>query len=1575
MSKTISNVVTARYNLADGSNPLTITATGGVEVANTSIAVYGSLTQVLTVTNAGSVNGSVGIDFQSSGSIANTGRITGSVGLIGHGGTQAVTNSGTIAGSGYGVQFYGGPIGLVTNTAGGVISGTAAYGVMAAEAATITNAGTIIGGTDAIDFTGSFTDRLIVDPGAVFVGAVQGGSGSNTLELAAGTPGQAGTISGLATAFLGFGVLGIDAGATWTVSDAGTFAHGTSMTLTGGRSQDATAGNSGTLVTTGTFGFDGVIEVQAGQAAIEVSHAGLGAVLTNRGIFTNGGTVLVDAGRGGSTSYAAGAPGGTLTNAATFFNDGLIAALGGGGGNFAQPGGGGVLTDSGTLFNKGSITLAGGGGAGDDSSAGGIGAALLVAGWLANDGTITIGVGAKSGTGPDGGGATVTIAASGTLSGTGGIGGGGTLINHGQILSSGTIALAAFFNDGTIAATAHIVDAGSLDNQGSIAATVTLAQGATFTNDGSLATSSDGVVATAASPAVTNDGVITAASDYGIDFSGGGDVTNTGQVTAGFEAIRDYGATQAVTNSGTVFSSRGVVLGNGTGGVVINMAGGTISGAVIGVLSFDENTTVTNAGTITGGETAIEFVGSQTDRLIADPGAVFMGVVQGGSGSNTLELAAGTPGQVGTLTGLVAQFLGFAPITVDAGAAWSLVNAGSIAAATDLVDSGTLSIAGGLSGNVDLDGAGTVSNAGTVAILGALDVATVFNTGSLSAVQSVTGVSLLVNHGSITSTVALARGGAVSNDGTIMAAAGIAAKSGGSIGNSGQIIATDVNESGLLLAGAGLTQTVTNSGTITGGVGVAMYGGSLGLLTNDAGGTIAATSQFGVLVTENATLSNAGTIAGYGLYGAVYFQGTYTDRVIADPGAVFVGSVQGGRGSTALELGAGTPGQAGTITGIGTQFRDFTSLAVDADASWAFDASDTLAAMLAVSNAGTMLFSEAAGTTITVATPLTGAGTLVQAGSGALVLSAGVDNAVTLAGGTLELAGINTAPGYALHFAGAGTLRFDGVHTGTIFGLAAGDTIDLATQAYVAGATATLASGNTLVVQSGAETTDLRLDPAQDFAAVAFTVHPGSGTGLQVSEGIACYARGTRLLTAAGAVAVEALHIGDLMVTASGAHRPVRWIGNRSYDGRFVAGNRDILPIRIHAGALADGVPARDLDVSPRHALFLDGLLVPADALVNGHSIVQRTQVDAVSYFHVELDSHDILLAEGAAAESFVDDDSRLMFQNAASYAALYPAAERPPARYCAPRIAHGAAVERLRASLTARAMPAPAPGPLQGTLDEASHSMIRGWACDGSAADATVRVRILDNGIAIAELDADLLRPDLAAAGFGSGRHGFAFAVPGGLSPGMAHVIEVQRAHDAAPVRGSPWLMSPLDLADAAGPLRGSLDTASRHRLTGWACDGTEPVWLDVLVDDLPVARLVANRYRTDLDQAGIGRGRAGFDVTFPGGLSPLGRHIITVRRARDGAELPGSPIVIAPADSFDADLRHAVIGAVAAIRTREESAGIRAFLQDQIEHLRHREGALPAAPSTEAQPWNADSKKAGRDLRRRASVGWQTV
>jgi hypothetical protein len=79
-----------------------------------------------------------------------------------------------------------------------------------------------------------------------------------------------------------------------------------------------------------------------------------------------------------------------------------------------------------------------------------------------------------------------------------------------------------------------------------------------------------------------------------------------------------------------------------------------------------------------------------------------------------------------------------------------------------------------------------------------------------------------------------------------------------------------------------------------------------------------------------------------------------------------------------------------------------------------------------------------------------------------------------------------------------------------------------------------------------------------------------------------------------------------------------------------------VWPVRVAAGAFGEGRPVRDLYLSPDHAVFVDGVLVPVRCLINGGTI-RRVVVPAVTYYHVELPEHDVILAEDLAVESYLD--------------------------------------------------------------------------------------------------------------------------------------------------------------------------------------------------------------------------------------------------------------------------------------------------------------------------------------------------
>ena len=155
-----------------------------------------------------------------------------------------------------------------------------------------------------------------------------------------------------------------------------------------------------------------------------------------------------------------------------------------------------------------------------------------------------------------------------------------------------------------------------------------------------------------------------------------------------------------------------------------------------------------------------------------------------------------------------------------------------------------------------------------------------------------------------------------------------------------------------------------------------------------------------------------------------------------------------------------------------------------------------------------------------------------------------------------------------------------------------------------------------------------------------------------------CYLEGTLVRTPTGEQKVEDLAIGDMLITVEGQIRPVKWIGRMSFKKSSRDWQRTILPVRIAKGALGNGLPQRDLFVSQKHKLLLDGVFVSAEDLLNGDT-VKVAACDGMiklNYFHVALETHEALLAEGQPAETLrTDAANREKFENFAEYLRLYP--------------------------------------------------------------------------------------------------------------------------------------------------------------------------------------------------------------------------------------------------------------------------------------------------------------------------------
>ena len=169
-----------------------------------------------------------------------------------------------------------------------------------------------------------------------------------------------------------------------------------------------------------------------------------------------------------------------------------------------------------------------------------------------------------------------------------------------------------------------------------------------------------------------------------------------------------------------------------------------------------------------------------------------------------------------------------------------------------------------------------------------------------------------------------------------------------------------------------------------------------------------------------------------------------------------------------------------------------------------------------------------------------------------------------------------------------------------------------------------------------------------------------------------CFLEATKIQTATGERQIETLGIGDFLPTMFGGLRPIQWIGRyplkKSDPSKPWA--KGVLPVRISRSALAPNVPHADLYVTGGHSLFLDGLLVPVGNLINGTSIRHdERDYDELEFFHIKLESHDVIYAEGTPVDTLLNVDESAV--NFAEYFRRYgmPETQETP---CAPRVTYG---------------------------------------------------------------------------------------------------------------------------------------------------------------------------------------------------------------------------------------------------------------------------------------------------------------
>ena len=1278
---------------SQAENPVTVT---GTITPSNSIALYGlgGGTNSWTVINAGSIGGGAhtGIAlgdtlmYVAKGIVTNqaSGRITGYDLGVAIGGPGTLTNlaGGTIIGShsdgvyfgstaaatvinngviigGFGGEYMRGG-GVVVNNAGATISGTN-YGVkFHFGAGTITNAGVITGTRNAavMFFTDNPSDRLIATPAAVFNGRLYGGTGTMELTSAA----SAGRMASFGVSITNFSSLQFDSGARWTVVGiTGTTGFDT-ITISGFTNSD----------TIDVTNFAAVSETFSGNSLVLTDAAKKSATLNVQGAFDSSSFHIASDGTGGTKITMANTlswiGGSADWNTPTNWNLGSLptsgdnALIANAGSNTVSIGSGetvavnaviiggsdtlavrGVLSaqsivDNAVLSFFGTQTLA--------STPISLGGAIVVQ----SGGTLTLGIGEV-----------VTV-----TSGSASFSGSGTLTNKGTIsdaVTGGTLVIVpmSFTNQGMIVGSGSTLTIGYDDGKAN-------GQRGTWSNSG--------VITLSANAALNLDGVVTTAGLGTI--SGATHVSLLGTLNNDKAALNIAGAGKAL---GTVnLTDTGVVSGGtivDTSGTGFAFNGGVFSAVTYqgplniatsgGQLFIENRLAVTGAGgngagTISlsqGGDAVLGFLGSQT----IDNATINLNGTDSFNPLTEIDIGGGN-GPVLTLGGNLTISSSVANTQAD-------IRNATTQEVTSVVNDGTI-IASAQNGTFNIIPSGGFTNQGTILISNgeALEIGpgegTFVNTSS--GVIGVSGPSILeINYSGASSQMNNSGVMTLGNGSTLMLTGGpFVLDSLGSIVNQGATTVFDGEFDG-------------GNGTIAFGPGSEF---NVGLLAgNIRNATIVPAGNLTV-VAGNPSLQNAvfeGPLAVTNDFVemAIYQDVSFTDTSGKLAGTVSVtgqadtlvftnnSPVSGSAGQTLdnVTLDIGNATQADVLDAVfsGGTFDIGSHATIVSSIAGALAELDNFASVTDLE--GTIEAIGSGGTLIIDGNALRNDGVLIAGNHEHLL----VDTAISNGTGTTEISGSAvarfTAPigaGQTLLFADdTGTLQLVDPSSfgGTLVRFNAGNTIDLA---GITATTATWQAGTggqpgALSILNGV-TLLATLAIAGDYSTAIFHVAPDSagGSAITVTGPAPCFAAGTRILTTRGAVAVERLREGDTVLTVTGGRERIRWIGYRDVDCRRHIHRERVLPIRIAAHAFGQDRPRRPLLLSPDHSVFVEGVLIPVRFLVNG-STIRWIEVDAVSYFHIELDRHEVVLADGLPVETYLETGGRKAFANADGAMQLHP--------------------------------------------------------------------------------------------------------------------------------------------------------------------------------------------------------------------------------------------------------------------------------------------------------------------------------
>jgi hypothetical protein len=803
-----------------------------------------------------------------------------------------------------------------------------------------------------------------------------------------------------------------------------------------------------------------------------------------------------------------------------------------------------------------------------------------------------------------------------------------------------------------------------------------------------------------------------------------------------------------IINYGEIIGSDSAGLGFlnvGTPAFVTNASSGYIRGGLTGGAGAESgiyqlNGTITNAGTIAAGGAAgdaINFYGSTgDDALILDPGQVLKGMATAAGAGNMLVLG-GTG--LGTLSN-PGSYLGFVMLSVATGADWLAGTVGStisISGITKINDFGTLNIAGAIA-NTTIDMEGSISGAAAeVDFTGTYSATKLTDYGGndrivFSTLAGGAGYSFKDSYntttGILTVTEFNASGVSVgSGTASVSGIPGGASLTSASFDNingpNGETVvlgASSLANGGPIDLDYGALATLNNTGVVdTVPVTFGSHQSALGVLnTLYIDGSDGGTPPYG------------GTITGFGLNDDIVIgPATIPSFASGDKVALsYAGSIlsvaeinaSGATiGSTTLNVGSGYATNS-FVALLGADGINIETPATAEQQGFTFSAtgtgdfenpSDYLGGLAPGSSiaAGETVVIEAG--TATVSSPLADSGTILVTGSSADFVdlnSLGGGGALDLAAGgmaTLSLSSSLSSYDMAGNNAHT-TIDFTGSYLASADATVLGEIGNFGTTDSIILTGFTAIAGDELVTDYNPMNGEFSLTEynqgasRQDESVLITVTGPGDlpltganftesfGSNGVVITDMPCFAAGTRILTPAGQVKVEDLAEGDTVLTASdGGVQKIIWAGRRTVDLTRHAMPEKVIPVIVLAGAFGPGLPERDLKLSPDHALLIDGVLIEAKTLVNGSTVIRDAAARSVTYHHIELERHDVVLAEGIAAETYLDSGNRRNFEQDAAPLALHPdfaAASRVGA--CAPLAVDGPQVRAVREQLLSRA-------------------------------------------------------------------------------------------------------------------------------------------------------------------------------------------------------------------------------------------------------------------------------------------------